>query len=229
MVRRFAQYCFVLAVASLLAVTVVRADSTLTFVDGNTVTGSFVYDATTNTIVSFNFTSTEDGGTTFSSASGGFAGVFNNQNGDEAIGFDQSQSYGAIGELDIVLSCGGVAGCLQNASNGNSFALTAGVPACNPTGTGLCLASGQWYSVPECLGSQCDILLAGNNFLTIADPPSTDTLYTLTLSTTSIGTVYAGNNSGNNNGGGNPAVPEPSTLVLSALGFAALALKRACS
>ncbi len=228
--RRLARYCLLLLVPFLLAAAAARADSTLTFVDGSTVSGSFVYDATTNTITSFDFTSNAFGTTsTFDSSSPNAqcfgvpcVGIFSNANGDEVLGFDAAQSYGATGELDLVLSCGGVANCLQQASNGNSFGIVAG--NCGSS----CFSSQQWYSVPECLGN-CTDLLAGNNFLTITDPPSTDTLYTLTLSTTSTGTVYAGNGGGNNNGGGTTGVPEPSTLVLSALGFAAFALKRACS
>jgi len=237
MVRRFAQNCLFMLVPFLLTAAIVRADQTLSFADGSTVSGSFVYDATTNTITSFSFTSTAFGGTSFvnsgscTSTSTACSIVLSNQNGDEVLAFDGVQPYQATGELDIVLSCGGVANCLSAASVGNSFAVTAGVPNCVVGAPGFCIASGQQYSVPECLGN-CEDLLAGNNFLTITDPPSTDTLYTLTLSTTSTGTVYAGNNSGGNNnngGGGNTNVPEPSTLVLSALGFAAFALKRALS
>jgi len=218
-----------LAVLILFTVGVARAD-TLSLADGSTVTGSFVYDATTNNVVSFDFTTTGTatfGGESFigpvSQTSG--ATVISNQNGDEAFTFDSVQSSGFVDELDIVVSCQGVANCVNQSTVGNSFAITAGQPTCGPTG--FCIASGIQNNVPESLSQD---LMTGNNFITITDPtcPSTDHCYTLTLSRTSTGTVFSGNGN-NNGGGGTTGVPEPSTLLLSALGFAAFALKRACS
>ena len=214
--------------AFLLGVSSSRADTTLTFVDGNTVSGHFVYDATTNKIVSFAFTSTAFGGTTFDSSTGAGAIVLSNQDGDQVLGFDAGQSYGAIGELDIVLSCGGVANCIAQASNGNSFGVTAGLPNCpdpNSAATGFCIESGQQYSVPECLGI-CEDALASNQsiFLDVTDPPGSDVLYTLTLNTVSTGTVFKGASGPTGGSGGN--VPEPGTLALSILGLAGAALKK---
>jgi hypothetical protein len=117
-----------LAVLLLFGAAAAMADTaTLTFVDGNTVSGTFAYDVTQNKIVSWNFVSTEFGGTTFNSASangqcfgfpcGGLA--LTSENGDVVFGFDAFQpnannGAGATDELDIAISCGGVANCVQN-------------------------------------------------------------------------------------------------------------------
>lgn len=240
MVRAFPRVAVWLAVLLLATASAAMADSTtLTFVDGNTVSGTFTYDVTTNQIVSWNFTSSEFSGTTFNSASvnslcfgvpcGGIS--LTNQNGDIVFGFDSLQANGNTDELDFVIACGGVANCVQNtllaAGNGvgNSFAISSGTPTCTPGVTGLCVPAGEQKDIFNCLGSSCLSLLGPNQFLTVSDPPSpTDTLVTLTTSN-----VLVGNNllsGGNNGGGGNNTVPEPSTVLLSALGLGALALKR---
>jgi hypothetical protein len=212
------------------------ADSTtLSFTDAQTVSGTFAYDVTTNQIVSWNFTSSEFGGTSFNSASvnsqcfgvpcGGIS--LTNQNGDVVFGFDAFQTNSnTTDELDFVIACGGVANCVQNtllaAGNGvgNSFAISVGVPTCTFGAPGLCVASGEQNDIFNCLGSNCQSLLGPNQFLTISDPPSPgDVMVNFTTSNVLVGNNLSG-------GGGNTGVPEPSTLLLSALGLGALALKR---
>src|SRR5260370_7720771 len=93
MARGFARVTICLAVLFLFAVGAAKA-STINFVDGKTVTGSFVYDKTTNTVVSFGFLSTAGGpgGTTFQNGvNGGGPIVLNNQDGDPAFGFVAAQ------------------------------------------------------------------------------------------------------------------------------------------
>ena len=233
MARGFARPLIFLVAVCLLAAAGARAD-TLTLENGGTVTGSFVYDATTNTVVSWNFTTTAGGGfggEVYSNTNAGSGAIsLTNQDGDQVFGFDAAQpATGEVDELDIVLSCNGTVNCATQATTGNSFAVTSGVPPCpNPgTTTGFCIASGLQNQVPG--GLIPEDLIGPGNYITITDPacPGTDSCYTFTLATAATGTVFSGGGS-NNNGGGN-TVPEPGTLLLSALGLAAFALKRACS
>jgi hypothetical protein len=224
MIQRFSTWVVFLAAMLFLGAGAALAD-TLTFTDGNTLTGSFVYDTTTNTVVSFNFTSAAGGSTTsfVNGVNSSSALVSNNQDGDQVFSFFSLEpAQQQVDELDIVLSCVGTANCAQQATTGNSFAITAGQPTCGPTG--FCIASGEQFNVPESL--QQILLGSGQSFAIVTDPtcPATDSCFTLTLSSTSTGTVFDGGG-----GGGNTSVPEPSTLVLTALGFGAFILKRVYS
>ena len=200
---------------------------TLTFANNEgTATGSFTYDATTNKILDYNFSLSSSGtgapisfgATTYNSADtaiGTSSIVVSNPNGDEVFSFFEIQpSQSRLDEFDIVIACGGVANCVTQATEGNSFAIVSG--NCGPT----CVSSGEQTGVPENITPSR--FLGPNNFINITDPtcPVNDSCFTMSLSTTSTGTILGGG------GGDTTGVPEPSTLLLSALGLGGLALKR---
>src|SRR5579862_6685837 len=104
MVRAFPRVAAWLAVCLFLAAGAARADS-LSLVGGGTVNGSFVYDATNNSIVSFDFTTTAGGGFGNESyvgpsvAAGSGGTIVTNQDGDQVFSFDAAQSDGTVDEL----------------------------------------------------------------------------------------------------------------------------------
>jgi hypothetical protein len=229
MARIYTRLIPALIIALTFGLGAAKAD-TLNLVGGGTVTGSFVYDVTTNSVVSFNFTTTAGGGfgnevfvgnAPYTNTSTASAIVLTNQNGDQVFGFDAVQANGEVDELDIVVACGGFANCVQNNPNakGNSFAIAAGFPTCpNPgTSTGFCIASGLQNQVP---GSLSGLLLSAGNFITV-DPPPGATQYTIALAITPMGSVLTGDGSG---GGGPSPVPEPSTVLLLGAGLGAVVI-----
>lgn len=190
---------------------------TLTLLDGSTVTGYFTLDTATNTLTSWDFTTTAGtlfGAETFNSADaaqGASGTIVTNSNGDEVLSFGENQT--AIrGELDLVIACGGTVNCLTNAnlSSPQSFALNTG-PQPSPCPGLFCIPSGL-QSVPEGVGMGMN-----PGFLNVSDPNGQ---LAFNIDSAATGTVF------NGGGGNNTGVPEPSTLLLSALGLGALALKR---
>jgi hypothetical protein len=208
--------------SSAMANGVTLGTETLSFQDGSTITGYFTLNTANNTLTSWDFTTTAGtlfSAETFSSADTANAPsslVASNFNGDEVLTFEENQADMTRQELDIAISCGGVTNCLTNANltTPQSFALTVGSTPCPPPGTaGLCIVSGLQH-VPEGFGQE----LLAPGFLNLSDPPGQ---VAFNISNSAANTVFTGTG-----GTGNNTVPEPSTLLLSALGFAAFALKR---
>jgi hypothetical protein len=223
----------VLSFSLFCMVSVLRAD-TINFVgpNGGTLTGGFVYDATTNTFVSWNITVSagqDSGGNQFSALTysntiagdtagpGGFNGAtfydfsfFSPTGGNGTPPFNaRTLSLVVPGVSDSSISgvpAPGQTSQIQLVTFDSPLAASAdcgvGIP---PVGAIPCGAEGQ------ALGGRA---LQGPAFLTITDPPGTDVTYGFTFTNVPSG------------GGGGTGVPEPSTLLLSSLGFAALALKR---
>jgi hypothetical protein len=222
MLRGMAKVFVLCGLFLVFATTAVKADS-LILANGKTVTGSFVYDATTNTVVSFNFTSNDSLNSTttvWNSADavsqGANAFLSTNPGGDEVISLFEAQSADSqtLDELTLVFSCGGVANCLTQAVDGDSYALTTG------TGCPTCNISQVALNAPADL---VDNQIVNPAFITIVDPPSpTDSIFTMTVSSVSTGAVYNGSFPGSTGGGGNTNVPEPSSLLLLCCGIAGL-------
>lgn len=230
MARGITKNFVLLAILILLAAGSARANGvtlgteTLSFQDGSTVTGYFTLNTTNNTLTSWDFTTTAGtlfAAETFASSDAANAPsslIVSNFNGDEVLAFEENQADGTRQELDIAIACGGTINCLTNANlaTPQSFALTTGTTPCPAPGNpGFCIVSGLQH-VPEGFGQN----LLNPGFLNLSDPPGS---IAFNIDSTAANTVF--NGGGTNNNG----VPEPSTLVLSALGLAAFALKRACS
>ncbi|HKQ86777.1 MAG TPA: PEP-CTERM sorting domain-containing protein [Candidatus Acidoferrales bacterium] len=219
--------------ALLLFTSGIAKASSINLQNGGTVQGSLVYDITTNSILSFDFTTTAGGGfgnesfigsAPYTPASGYGAVVLTNNDQDQVFSIVAVQTDGSVDELDLVVACGGVANCVTTASaTGTSYALAIGAPPAPcpniPTTQGYCIESGLQNSVPG--GLSADPATAG--FLDVLDPTcnngTTDECASVTLNAANLYPVF--NPSG---GGGGVSTPEPETLSMLALGLAIIGL-----
>jgi len=192
-------------VGAAMANSVPLGTTTLSFLDGSTVTGYFDLNAGANTLTSWSFTTTA--GTfpaeTFNSADPAAAAptgtIVSNFNGDEVLSFEENLGPFRQ-ELDIVVACGGVLNCLTQATTATpmSFAVEGPIAFPSPCPGQFCIESGL-QNVPETLVANG--LAPG--FLNVTDPSG---VFAFNIATTATGTVF--------NGGGGPTVPEPSSLLL---------------
>jgi hypothetical protein len=186
--------------------------------DSGTLTGYFVLDST-GAITNWNLTTTTgtvtgsnynpaDNGPSFYPIIVGGTYVFSDQ-------FNSGLSLGTTplfngGLLTLIVNCQGVANCLAQATSGQYFTLT------GATETYTTWSCGSPSSCTPSIAAPRTLDVSGGAYINVTDPIGG---LALNLDTSPIGTAWTP-------GGGNTGVPEPSTLLLSSLGFAALALKR---
>jgi len=206
---------FALLLLSLVAVpAAVRADTLVdwtlsgNFTDGGSLSGTFTLDATTGAITAFNIS------TTLGSVLGAFnftptntvASYLPPVAGFPEYTLDFSSGSSPIRDLELAIGA-----LLATGGTDTVYTAVSGCPGNGPLGG--CsdeLQTTATLGVGGCVndGSKSVRCLESGAVLT---------------------GVVEGNTGGGGNPGGGGTVPEPSTLVLSALGLAAFALKRACS
>lgn len=227
MARGFAKIVCV-GVLLLFTSSLARA-STISLQDGDTVQGSLVYDITTNSILSFDFTTSGTGAfggesfigaAPYTPASSASAIVLTNSDGDQVFSMVAVQTNSMVDELDLVVACGGVPNCVTTASaTGTSYALAIGAPPAPCPNTGICIQSGIQNGVPESLSA----LFATAGFLDVLDPTcnngTTDECASVTLDATNAYSIFTPTG-----GGGGVPAPEPESLSMLAMGLAVLAL-----
>jgi hypothetical protein len=188
--------------------------------DQGTLTGYFVLDST-GTITNWDLTTTS-GSVTGSHytpsdanlpafvAGGGTVYEFSDQFASgHFLGGDPNSPLFNGGTLTITVDCGGVANCLAQATPGQFFTITG---ATETFGTWFCSQGDLSCTISVDAPRRLDV--SGGAFIDVTDPA-------WNLNTTAIGTPGSGS------GTGNTGVPEPSSLLLSALGLGGLAaLKR---
>jgi hypothetical protein len=216
----------VLTCAIALLPTVVSADpigtGSLSFTNGGTLTGNFVYDpnlfdpnAPFNTapFISWDLTTTAFGTThryvNTNTADGASAGMLSNTDGDTVLSF--FQVFDDVGgtrstfELDIVLACGGTPNCFQFAAIDTAFTLV-GQHTCAP-GALKCVSSGEQR--PNGFGH----IFLNTGVLNVTDPPLNTLAFNVNSTIEPGFTLYTGGT------GGGTQVPEPSSLLLLAAGM----------
>lgn len=181
--------------------------------DFGSLTGNF--QLTNGALTSWDFTLSAGtlGGTaeTYQSGVAGNSGSLSYFNGDAFISL-----FGTFGndsnELQLVVDCGGVATCLNQATSQTSFNLVTG--ACSVGAT--CGNSGELLQIPDNFGER--MLAAG--VLNVTDPSGS---LAFNVSNTADYPLFGSGGGGNPGGGGGTGVPEPGTLSLIVPGLVALA------
>lgn len=117
--------------------------------DFGSLTGNFVFDTVTGKLSSWDLQATAGltGGTneTYNSAdaaAGASVLVSTDANGNQVLDF--FEAFSTVNEIQLVVACGGVQNCLNQASNGMSFNLVTG--PCDPSQ--VCGFSGEQIGVP---------------------------------------------------------------------------------
>jgi hypothetical protein len=201
------------------------------FDDGGTLTGTLTYDATTNSIVNFDLTTTSGssfGGASYISGVSGDTASIGGFNGPGVVDFSFNNTtsgttlfFTVAGNpvTSTITGLTGATGSLLLVTNGSADAAADG---CTGLGSGF----GQPCSAEE--GANFTRYLDTPSYLNFSDPncpvgvTSTDACYTVDF--TSSPTYTGGSGSG-----GTTVTPEPSTFLLFALGAGGLLILRRLS
>lgn len=188
--------------------------------DAGTLTGFFELDGT-GAVTNWNLTTTDgsvtgsnytpaDNGPSFYPLITGGSYAFSDQI-SSGLTFGTTPLFNG-GLLTITVDCQGVANCLAQASAGQFFTIT------GATETYTTWSCSDPTNCTPSVAAPRTLDVSGGAFINVTDPVGG---LALNLDTTAMGTAWTPGS-----GTGNTGVPEPSTLLLSALGLGALALKR---
>lgn len=185
-----------------------------------TVSGNFVYDPVTDSIVSWSLTSdtAQWGSHLYDSsapaATGASASISSNTNNDQVLSFGQNFSIGGGAtdrwELDIVIGCFGVANCVTFGDPNESFAIVSGSAPCAPGAH--CVLSGE-----QLVFSIGPHPLLQPGFFNLTDPPAT-VAFNIDSVQAPGSTLFTGADPS--------AVPEPASMLLLGSGLAGVIASR---